>query len=250
MKRASLFLILYLTLFSAFSQRFNLDSLFLKRGSFGLSGGLSLPVMDYGLAKLTPSSGYANPGYQIRLQAGFEVSRSFGLKMMYIYNNNPYNNSKFTQDFKPYSNTIFNGTSFNSIQTNPWTIGGVLIGVFYPVRLPSTTYEFKFMAGFLNATMPQQDFNLTINSTGSPLKLRVDETYANDMAYLAGVDIRHRIKDDWLLLVNLDFLYSEQTFTNILIKDVRTGMSAQWSPDYKQYFHVVGLCVGIGYQFQ
>ncbi len=212
------------------------------------SGGLSMPVMDYALAEPTQASGYANPGYQIRVGMGFEISRSFGLKLMYLYNENPFNDAKYTEDFQAVLPYVFPGTTLQKITTNPWQLNGMMLGIFYPMRTPNTTYEFKLMAGLLSSVMPQQDYSLIIQSSNRPLLLRINEVTSNNAAYQVGLDVRTRLYRNLLLHVNLDFLYTEQTFNGITISDPSSGLAFLWSQEYTQYYHVVGFGLGLAYQ--
>lgn len=231
-----------------YAQRVNIDSLFLKRAYVSLSGGLGLPVMEYGQAKLGPSTGYALVGSQMRIDLGLEVSRSLGIKVMYLSGSNAFDDKQYTTDVMATSPSG-NGLTFNYITAKSWKYNGVMLGVFYPIRNVNTTYELKMMVGVLNSVMPQQDFFYTEDSTHTTLNFRIDEATSNNIGYLGGIDIRHRISGNWLLKANFDFLYTEQNYSGLKEYFTLRGVT-YWRnvPDYLQYFHVIGVGVGIAYQ--
>ncbi|MFA6261716.1 MAG: hypothetical protein WC760_09620 [Bacteroidia bacterium] len=250
MKRLCFYVVIFICTATSFAQRGNIEDLFLKRGIVSLEGGASFPVMDYAVTDFTPSSGYANVGFQGRLSMSYEYTRYFGIKLMYLYNQNPFNDEAFKHDFEPIHPYVFPGSTYQNIQTKPYVLSGLMLGVVMPLRMAHATYSFKVMGGVLGSVLPQQDFSVLVQPNNTPLVLRVEETEANDLAYIAGVDIRHRLHKDWLFTAYLDFLYTEQTYTNIRITNTSSGMSFPWSSEYTQYYHIVGVGIGLAYQFE
>ena len=232
-----------------YAQRVNIDNLFLKRAYVSLSGGLGLPVMEYGQAKHGPSTGYAMLGSDVRLEVGLEVSRGLGIKAMCLSGSNPFDDKQYTKDFMA-TNPGGPGLTFNYISANSWKYNGVMIGVFYPIRNVNTTYELKMMVGVINSTLPQQDFIYTEDSTHLKVDFRLDQATSNNIGYLGGIDIRHRLSKDWLIKANFDFLYTEQNYSELNYYLIYKGRKFYVNnfPDYLQYFHIIGMGVGIAYQ--
>ena len=230
------------------AQRFNIDSLFLKRCYISLSAGIGLPVMEFGEAKLGPSTGYAQLGTQTRIDFGLEVSRSLGIKVLYLSGTNAFNDKQYTTDIKATSPNG-GGLTFNNTSTQSWRFNGIMLGVFYPIRNVNTTYELKLMVGLINSVLPQQDFIYTEDSTKKKVIFRTDEVTTNNIGYMGGVDIRHRLTGNWILKANFDFMYTEQTYSSITMHLIYNGNSfGKTLPDYLQYFHVIGVGIGIAYQ--
>lgn len=250
MKRLWFLCILFLNISVTFGQRGSLDDYFLKRGMLSLEGGVSVPVMDYAVTDFTPSSGYAKTGMLGRLSMSYEYTRYVGIKLMYMYNQNPFDDDAFIHDFRPIHQYVFQGSTLEDIQTKPYILNGLMLGIILPMRMAHATYTFKVMTGVLGSVLPQQDFSILVQPNNDPLILRVDEVESNDVAYIVGIDIRHRLKKDWLFTAHLDFLYTEQTYTNIRITNTRSGFSVPWSQDYTQYYHIVNVGIGLAYQFE
>lgn len=250
MKFLRVYLILSLCPVMLFAQRKSIEDLFLKRGSFAVDGGLSLPVMDYGLSKLTTASGYALPGYQLRLNLSYEYTRFFGIKLTYFYNRNSFNDEGLKRDFEPIHTQIFPGTTLSNIRTASYHLDGLMLGLVLPFRTSDATYSFKIMGGILGSVYPQQEFEMLVQPAQRLLVLRVEEATANDLAYLTGVDMKFRITHDLLLSTYIDFLYSEQTYTNLRITNTQNGLSVPWSNEYTQYYHVIGAGIGLAWQFE
>lgn len=228
-----------------------LEESFLKPGFFHLEVAYALPVMDFGLAQFSPSSGYAEPGFQISGGVGYEIMPSLGLSLGYVYNQNPFNDKQLTTDYFPYRNSLLSGTTLEFIATQPWVIRGLMGGILYPIRNFNTTYEVSIEAGYLGSVMGQQDFHLGIDSfPGQSIIMRIEEASANGMAYRAGMHIRHRISKDLLLFGQANFFYSEQEYRNLIVKIVGTNLAAQWSDAYTQYFHVLSFGLGLAWQFE
>jgi hypothetical protein len=239
--------IILMLAFSASAQkRFKQQEIFVKRGTMNIQGGLSIPVMDFADDNFELASGYAQPGANIKLGLSYDIAPFLGLALQYQYNKNPFNNSGFLDDLK----TVSAGSSlrFNSYTSDPWTLQGLMIGVYYPFKAYRTSIDFKVLTGFLTGVLPENTVNYTDLTVNRDLNIKQFEISNTSISYQAGLNIRYQLYKSLLLTGSADFTYTEITYRNIVIEDTYSKRRG-YLPDYTQYYHIINLSAGIGIQF-
>lgn len=229
------------------AQRMQQQDLFLKKGAVGILGGVAIPVLDFADDNLKPASGYATTGYNIKLGISYDLSPYIGLALQYQYTNTPFNSSEYLNDLRNANGT--NGPfTFNSYTSNPWTLQGMMAGVYYPFRAYRTTVDFKLMGGFLTGVLPENTVNYTYKPNNVTLNVVQYASSATNLGVQAGFYVRHQLYKNLLLLGAADFTYTQIQYTNLTIEDTRTGATASL-PNYTQYYHIISISAGLGIQF-
>jgi opacity protein-like surface antigen len=228
----------------AIAQKDRLENLFVRAGSLSIEGGLAMPVMDYAAEEPTLAAGYANLGHSFRISAGYDVLPLFGFRLTYSNFANPTDAGQLKTD---YTNA---GVQVQSLEWGSYKVHGVQFGIYSPVRLIGATIEIRAMAGFMNSVLPAQTLRYYNTTLATNVTHITHENESNNVGFSGGVGIRQKLKDNILLMGSLDFYYAEQNFRNTITTVIFGGNSYNFPGDYTQYFHVVFINVGIGYQFQ
>jgi hypothetical protein len=239
----------FLLAFSAKSQKSKIDYSYLKNGYMGISIGIGLPILEFASKDyFTPSAGYALPGYQWRIIAGYNVLPYLGVNISYI-------NSKHTSDAATLLENYRKNSAFN-LQSNDnidnvtmgrYELDGVLAGVSYPFKTTKTTFDIYFNIGLANTVLPEIKLFLDLYQLGK-VALVIPEFTSHDFMYTTGIKVSHRAYKNILLCGMLDFLYSEQKYTNIYMYSVNNGRRF-FIPDYTQYYHIISANIGIAVEF-
>ena len=239
----------FLLTISAKAQESKIDYSYLKKGYLGMSFGVGLPVLefaskDYG----TPSAGYALPGYQWRIFAGYNVLPYLNVRVSYINNKNDADVGELLIDSR--INGAFGSGPYaylENITTGKYEVDGVLLGVGYPFKTAKTTMEVYFNIGLANTILPETKYYFE-QFQGRKVNLVIPILTSHDFMYTSGVQLSHRIYKNILLCGTLDFLYSEQKYTNVRFYNASNGNT--WSlPDYTQYYHIINANIGIAVEF-
>jgi len=221
--------------------------MFVKRGMIGVMGGVAIPVMDFADDNFKLASGYATTGYNFNLGISYDVSADLGLSLQYQFINNPFNSSGFLDDIRQ-ANTNTNIT-FNSYTSKPWTLQGMMLGIYYPFRTYRTTVDLKLSGGFLTGNLPEYTISYTDNSRGITFTEKQNETSATNFGFQAGVAVRYQLYKNILLLGAANFTYTEIKYTDITVDLNPPGITVG-VPNYTQYYHIINISAGVGIQFE
>jgi opacity protein-like surface antigen len=243
---AGILIVLFVNI-QCYAQRFKREELFVKRGMFGVMGGVAIPVMDFADDNFKLASGYATTGYNIKLGIAYDLSPDFGMALQYQFTNNPFNGKEFFNDIKQANNN--NNIAFNSLSSKPWTLQGMMLGVYYPFRTYRTTIDMKLMGGFLTGNLPEYTISYTDKAQNTTYTQRQNETSATNFGFQAGVGIRYQLYKNLLLLGAADFTYTEIEYTDITVDLYPPGITLG-AENYTQYYHIINISVGLGIQFE
>jgi hypothetical protein len=231
------------TLSSAAQARIDLDKLFLKKSSLSVAYGLSFPVLEFASASLgKQSAGYAQTGQSLRLCFSYETMPLLGIKLGYMQHTFPFHDDALLANYR----ILNQPATVNYVTVDDYYLQGLIIGFFVPLHYPRTTIELGVSGGFATANLPQLDFSVT--SVTNTQQFLLPEATARDLVYMAGVRVKHQLIGNLLLTAEADFLYSEQTYTNLSL--LVTPLRVQFLlPDYTQYYHAINVCAGLAVQF-
>jgi hypothetical protein len=228
------------------AQRLNQQDLFVKRGMLGIHGGAAFPVLDFADDNFKLASGYAQPGYNLRLSLCYDVAPRLGLALQYQYNMLPFNSGDFLNDLRSVNGSY--PFVFHSYTSDPWVLQGMMAGIYYPLRTYRTTIDLKLLGGFLTGVLPRNTTNYTYIPDNTNVNLVQHGADATNIGLTAGVAIRHQLYKNLLLIGSVDFTYTEIEYTNLVQTNTNTRLSYSL-PNYTQYYHIINGSVGLGFQF-
>lgn len=234
----------------AIAQEVKTDFGYLKNGFLGVSSGVGLPVLEFASKDyFTPSAGYALPGYQWRIFAGYNVLPYLGVRLSYINTKHNSDAATLLENYRKHSAYgIQPNDNIDNVTMGRYELDGVLAGISYPFKTTKTTLDVYFNIGYANTLLPEIKLFFDFYQLGK-ITLVIPESSAHDLMYTAGVQISHRVYKNILLCGVLDFLYSEQKYKNVRFYNASNG-NTRVLPDYTQYYHIVSANIGIAVEFE
>lgn len=245
MKHGALFCMIWLPAFICSAQKLTQADFFLKRGSFDVQSGISVPVGDFGLSDFTLPAGYAKTGYNVKVGLSYDITSYIGFVLQYQYTQNPFNNDKILSDLRANDPDV----QYNSYKSDPWKLQGVLVGVYYPFKTSKTTIDVRLLGGILSGVLPESQLNETIPSLNNlNLNFKYIETSASNFGFQAGFKIRHQLYKQLILSSSIDYLQTTLHFEDIRVVETNYNLGYT-DDDYSQKFQVFNFSVGLGIQF-
>jgi hypothetical protein len=227
------------------AQKIRQQQFFLSNGAVDVQGGVSVPLGDFGLSKLTLPAGYALTGYNIKLGINYDITPYLGLAIQYQYIQNPFNNSKILEDIRQKSTNI----TYNSYSSDPWKLQGMLMGLYYPMRAHKTTIDLRLMGALITGVLPGTDEDINVPSQNNQhYHFKQLENSASGIGVQAGVKIRYQLYKKLILSMSADYTHVNIQFEDVkIIETIRNIRIA--ADDYSQKFQVLNFSAGIGIQF-
>lgn len=214
-----------------------------------LDAGYSIPVGDFASTELTDAAGFATNGYSISGGLLYDVFPLLGISIQYHQHQNGFNSNALFEKLAPaYASASNNNVVLQDFRSDSWSLKGVLLGIYLPIRHTKTTYWIGVNAGYMSAVLPESQIEYYIQSRGQQVKDLIYEGRADDAAYMVQLGVKRKLWKDVLVVGKAEYLYSEQLFTNLSGIDL-VSQTLFYVPDYTQYFHMVALKAGFAWQF-
>ena len=246
MKQPVCFLVLLLICSTSNAQRVGNKQLFVDNGLIDFQAGVSAPVMDFADKNFRLASGYADIGLSARLGIRYDVAPLVGLSLHYQYFQNGFDAGDYLTDLR----TAFTNVTFNSYTSDPWTLQGVLLGLYIPYKSYRTSVDVGVSGGVLSGKYPTNTLTYTTSIPAvSNWTAKQYESSASNYAFQAGVKVRYQLYRNMMFSASADFTYCEVEYSDL--QEMRTnGTFIQtYSLDtYTQYYHIIQLAAGIGIQ--
>lgn len=197
-----------------------------------LSAGPSIPVGVFRSTDIEKSgAGYANLGYNVNLNAGYQITNMFGVSGTVFY-------SRYNVDQKLVDNlnSLFSIAPRYSFETDHWQYGGIVVGPMVTLKIiDNVMVDFKAMAGFARVNSPT--LKVSDGVTGELLATSEDR-WTDAFTLQLGSNLRYNFASRFCAFANLDYGF----------------MHPKWkaSPneeDFKQEMGVIDLNIGIGTTF-
>lgn len=182
---------------------------------FSFSMGRSWPLgtfMQNNIDKT--SSGFAQTGFDLLLDATYPVSDHWGLKGMVLMNTNPVDRNWLGTKLEIRMKAVpisFAETDreFLSLRTNAWMWNALLAGTVYTINLNRVLWDFQLLGGMNVAYLPQQKL-LFEKPTNNWFYLDRNTSTTNvSYGLLSGTALRFPVSDRLNLRVGLDYYRSK-----------------------------------------
>jgi hypothetical protein len=194
-----------------------------------LSAGPSIPVGVFRSTDAGKSgAGYANLGYNVNLNAGYQITDMFGIAGTLFY-------SRYNVDQKLVDNlnSLFAITPRYSFETDHWQYGGIVVGPMVTVKvIDNVMLDFKAMAGFARVNSPRLKISDAI--TGVVLATSEDR-WTDAFALQVGSNLRYNFASRLCAFVNMDYGFMHPKWKGSNNED-----------EFKQEMGVVDFNIGIG----
>lgn len=233
MKKITLFIITALITNNIIAQDTQTSSTVNKNKAFlVISAGPSIPVGVFSSSDINKSgAGYANLGYNVNLNTGYQITDRFGVAATVFYSR--YNvNQKLVDNL----NSMFSITPTFSFDTDHWQYGGIVVGPMVTIKImENVLIDFKTMVGFARVNSPT--LKISDGTTGELLAISEDK-WTDAFAVQAGSNLRYNFASRFCAFANLDYGY----------------MNPKWKgntneEDFKREIGVIDINIGIGTTF-
>lgn len=197
-----------------------------------ISGGPSIPVGIFSSTDINKSgAGYANLGYNVNLNGGYEITDRFGIAGTVFYSR--YNvNQKLINNL----NSMFSIVRSYSFETDHWQYGGIVVGPMTTIKvMDNIKVDFKAMAGFARVNSPRIKISDAV--TGELLATSEDR-WTDAFALQVGSNLRYNFASRLCAFVNVDYGFMHPKWK---------GSSTE--EDFKQEVGVLDFNIGIGTTF-
>ena len=230
---------------NSYAQKIKENQLFTSNGMIDFQIGAAIPVLNFGLAKLTLPAGYAKLGYTLKLGMNYDVANFVGLAFQYQYANNAFNSENVLQDLQA-SNSI---QTYHNFSSNAWELKGTVLGLYYPFRSYKTSIDIRLMGGYFSGIYPESEINFTdpLNNN-MRLNIKTIETSASNFGFQVGVKMRYQLYKKIMLSAGFDYTQTTIEFSNIRAIETNYNIPVKAKP-YTQQFQLINLMVGIGMCF-
>ena len=177
----------------------------------------SWPISPYNQTKTDDkSSGYAQQGFSILLDATYPVSNHWGFKGLVLINTNSLTKDKLGQMLQNRTNSNVSVTdpSKFSFTTNDWMQNAFLVGPVFTVDLGRLYWDLHLMGGMNLTYLPQQKllYNAYDTDPTNPNRWYYQDknTTSTDLSWgvLGGTDFRFPISERLNLKVGVDYYLS------------------------------------------
>jgi opacity protein-like surface antigen len=217
-----------------------------SKGLLDIQAGVSVPLLDYGLSKLTLPAGYAQTGYTYKIGVSYDVSAYVGLAFQYQYCNNPFNAAQLKTDLQ----AQYTDRTFNSNRYNPWELRTTMIGVYYPFKSYRSSIDVRVLAGVCTGIYPENETLVTYQQApNNPFNFKEFETSASAFGFQAGIKMRYQLHKNLMLCIAADYTQSKIEFKELRGIETIRNISYSLEP-YTQQFQVFNFTAGIGLKFE
>ncbi len=157
-----------------------------------LHPGLSVPTAEFNRKDANDEkAGYAQPGFTINLDYGYDLSRNVGLSVMAFYGRHNLDKTD-----------LFN--LLPGVNVDHWQYFGIMAGPrFYHSLSDKAVGGFRMMVGVNRVNSPEFTYE------GTPI-LAAD--WAWSAVYMGGVDARFTIADNFFIFTSADYRWTEPEF--------------------------------------
>jgi hypothetical protein len=233
MKKITLFIIAALITNYLLAQNTPSSSTVNKNKAFLiLSAGPSIPVGIFSSTDINKSgAGYANLGYNVNLNAGYEITDRFGISGTVFYSR--YNvNQKLINNL----NSMFSISNTYSFETDHWQYGGIVLGPMTTIKvMDNIKVDFKAMAGFARVNSPRIKISDAV--TGEVLATSEDR-WTDAFALQVGSNLRYNFASRYCAFVNVDYGFMKPKWKGSATEE-----------DFIQEVGVLDFNIGIGTTF-
>jgi hypothetical protein len=216
---------------------------FTAKSFLAFHAGPSFPVGDFGKTNLISNgtneiyngeAGFANTGYNLNLNYGYQFIKNVGLSASALYNSNKLNHDAIINQL----DAIMEGEIVDPdlVKFDHWQWYGLTVGPMINHELVNNfTVDVKVMGGIANVNSPRVKYqNIEL----------VKEDWAVAPLIQTGVDLRIGFGNNMFVLVNADYLYMKPKFT--MSYDIDGEV---WTETAKQKMSVINVTGGIGIRF-
>ena len=197
-----------------------------------LSAGPTIPVGVFSSTDVDKSgAGYANLGYNVNLNAGYQITDMFGVSGTVFY-------SRYNVDQKLVDNlnSLFSIAPRYSFETDHWQYGGIVVGPMATVKvIDNVMVDFKAMAGFARVNAPT--LKISDGVTGELLATSEDK-WTDALALQFGSNLRYNFASRFCAFANIDYGFMHPKWKGNATED-----------EFKQEMGVIDINVGIGTTF-
>lgn len=226
------------------AQKVTDKQLMVDNGLIDIQAGLAIPVMDFADNSFKPASGYATPGYSVKLGIRYDIAPFAGVGLHYQYFQNGFDNSKYLSDVRGANPN----TTINFFTTDPWSLQGVMLSLYLPLKSYRTSVDVGVSGGVLTGVYPENTLNFNSTQTaGFVYNIKQYETSAANFGFQAGVKMRYQLYRNIMVTASADFTYTEIEYTDIQAEETNTHTPIPLDT-YTQYYHIIQLAAGIGIQ--
>ncbi len=230
----NLFILLIISLFSA------TNCLSQDKGYIAISISSSTPSGDF--ASKDPdnkSAGYATSGIIFDISFGYKFGKNFGIASLIRGQANGTDAQALADELSK-QNPGLNGT----VESGTWSIGGYMAGGYGSFQISEkASFESRIMFGFLSATSP--DINVNLTGSGGSAWLKQKSASSSTFAYLFSVGFKYDVGERICLLSNFDYLGAKPEFRNV---ETTTSLGTSDKSTFSQSFGTINIGVGIGYR--
>jgi hypothetical protein len=220
--------------------------LMVDNGLIDFQAGMAIPVMDFADKSFKLASGYANPGYALKLGIRYDITTFLGVGLHYQYFQNGFDQSNFLSDMRSANKAV----TFNSFTSDPWSLQGVMFGVYFPLKSYRSSVDIGIAGGVLTGVYPTNTLNYNNPvQTNIVFNVKQYETNAANFGMQAGVKMRYQVYKNVMLTASADFTYTEIEYTDIQSEETNYKIPIYLEP-YTQYYHIIQLAAGIGLQLK
>ncbi|MES2558440.1 MAG: hypothetical protein V4590_01780 [Bacteroidota bacterium] len=246
MKNRGCCLLLLMCCLQAGAQKIQDKQLLVENGLIDIQAGIAIPVMDFADINFKRVSGYAIPGYSVKLGIRYDITSFLGIGLHYQYFQNGMDADDYLSDVREANK----GVTINSFSSASWSLQGMIFGFYMPFKSYRTSVDVGFAGGVLTGVYPESILNY--NSPTIPNRvynIKQFETSAANFALQGGVKMRYQLYKNMMLSASADFTYTEIEYTDIYAEETTTQTPIPLDA-YTQYYHIVQLAVGIGLQLK
>jgi len=205
--------------------------------NIGVSGGLSIPLNDFGDNDPTSSkSGFATKGYKLEASISTKLVQTMDVGLMFFATSNG-------TDLDNYIEQLNKQNSLNSFSADSkqWVITGGFAGLTYSIPIQESLFlDARVYAGMITFDSPQ--ILLATNKVDSYLK--ISKTEVSSFAYLGSLGIRIPINRTFHLTISADYLSSNPNFENVNETLSISGKLTQKTNKFKQQMNILAFSVG------
>lgn len=230
----NLFILITISLFSA------TNCLSQDKGYIAISLGSSAPTGDF--ASKDPdnnSAGFATSGAIFDISFGYKFGKNFGIAALLRGQANGTDAQAIADEISK-QNPGISGT----VESGTWGIGVYMVGGYgsFPIS-EKVSFESRIMFGFLSATSP--DINVNLTGLGGSAWVKQKSASSSAFAHLIGVGFKYDAGRRICLLANFDYLGAKPEFRNV---ETTTSLGTSEKNTYSQSFGTINFGIGIGYR--
>lgn len=190
------------------------------------------------------NSGFAETGFNVNMEVHIDVTKYFGMTMLI-------KQGTYAVDTRAYKEKLMyrNPCSDFWVRSDDWIIGGALLGFygnFFAHDSSRTKLLLKGYIGLMNGNTP---YYLIKEKKADGTYIWTEQNRGNtegNFGYVLAADFRYKIKPRLDILINLDYLYTDQSFYHVDYS-LSTGESGFRSIHMK--YTSLNTLIGVAYRF-